>query len=261
MICRKCGAEVKEGLKFCTNCGEPADAPAMGAGSPPPMPPESGRRKRERLYSRLEIERNYLLVYIIGGGFVSVFSLFAPRFLAQFGSAFVSAYAIASSPLSFASLPVFAVTIILMMIGHRVKRTGGSNFVTMIGAIAALGLELLFVFSCFFFGNALMSLYTVSDEVTAIGMGVLRWTGIGALIFTVIAAALGFLFHWKRFWVYMLTHTAVFTIAFLLLLFGAAAIHKPMFVPLTAGMMQAGIVMIPAVGFNVKGGETADGGM
>ena len=42
MFCTKCGAPLKDGLKFCTSCGAKVDNPAVQA--QPPPPPRTGKR-------------------------------------------------------------------------------------------------------------------------------------------------------------------------------------------------------------------------
>ncbi|WP_294550296.1 zinc ribbon domain-containing protein [uncultured Pseudoflavonifractor sp.] len=46
MFCTKCGAPLKDGLKFCTSCGAKVENPAAQAGSPPP--PRTGTRVKGR---------------------------------------------------------------------------------------------------------------------------------------------------------------------------------------------------------------------
>ena len=294
MICKKCGNEFPDGLKFCPNCGEPAEAPdrasdvlddGFGAGLPPvepvmperaempepderPVPPpekpapprEKKARKPERLFSRLAIERNYLLVYILAGIFQSLFSLLATPLVGRLGATAISTYTVIQSPVSVVSLLIFGVTIGMMLISHRVKKASGANIVAMIGAILALVFELGMIFCCFFFGEGLLKIFISSsnEEVVKAGVTMYRWFGVGALVMTIVAAAMGFLFHWKRFWVYMLTHLASLVIAGILLILGAFAFKSPMPVALGYGALQAGLYLLAAVGFNVKGGKTTE---
>ncbi len=261
MICKKCGAEVADGLKFCTNCGEPLGEPEpMGPEGYRPMPGEHTKKRRaERLLSRFEIERNYLLVYIIGGFVLSFYNTVASIVAARLGeTVLIAAHSVLASPVSFINIPIFIITVVFMVIAHQLKGKGGGNFIAMIGAIAALAVELLFVFSCFFFGKQILAMFNTAEAVVEMGISLLRWIGIGMLIFTLIAGALGFLFHWKRFWVYLLTHAGVLVISVGLLLLGGLVFKSQAFLGLTRGMIQAGIVLIPAVGFNVQGGRTLE---
>ena len=134
------------------------------------------------------------------------------------------------------------------------------NHIEMIGAILALVFELGMIFCCFFFGEGLLKIFISSsnEEVVKAGVTMYRWFGVGALVMTIVAAAMGFLFHWKRFWVYMLTHLASLVIAGILLILGAFAFKSPMPVALGYGALQAGLYLLAAVGFNVKGGKTTE---
>ena len=85
-----------------------------------------------------------------------------------------------------------------------------------------------------------------------------EYTLLNILPTLLMIAAMGFLFHWKRFWVYMLTHLASLVIAGILLILGAFAFKSPMPVALGYGALQAGLYLLAAVGFNVKGGKTTE---
>ncbi|MBR6323186.1 MAG: hypothetical protein IKR59_09965 [Lachnospiraceae bacterium] len=272
MICSNCGFDVNEELKFCPNCGNPmGDAaeteengvPESAEKTDHPEAPgadaEPKKKKTERLLSKLEIERNYLLVYILGGFFINVFNMFAAwQAVPRLDITGMAANNCIQNLASFSGLPIFAVTVIFMLLGHWLKGKSGGNFMTMIGVLSAIAVELLMIFVCFFFGGKAMGIYSTDEAVVKAGITMLRWTGVGALIFTLVGGVIGFLFHWKRFWVNFFIMAAVLVLSAGLMLLGSVAMKKPMFLSFTRGMLQAGIILLPAIGFNVQGGKTIE---
>ncbi len=245
-----------------------------------PKPEGSGKKAQDaekksvlrdrKAFPKLIIERNYLLSYVLGGVFFSFFTYFSNVMISRLGATLQSSssiavqvtaiFSVSLSLMNSLNLLIFGVTIGAMLLSHIVKKKTGAHIISMIGVIAAAAIEILWIFLCLALGNKLLGIYLrTSDEALARTAVVLfRRIGIGALIMTLVSAVLGFIFHWKRCWIYLAADLAVVIIAMIVVLFGAFVFRKPGPIAVGLGLVQAGIYLFPAIGFNVLGGKTAE---
>ena len=223
-----------------------------------PKPQKEPKPKKNELFSHLQIERDYLLIYVIGGVFLGLFTYMVVLSAAASGVEYVAAASIISGPVSTVNLIIFGVSLIAMMVSHTITKQTAANIVTMIGVILAILIEIVVIVCCLGFPEAVMTIYTRDTAIVSVGSRLLLAGGIGALIATIAAGVLGFMFHWKHFWIYILCEAGALVIAAGLMFLGVFALKSPVLIGFSIGLLQGCVSLLPAIGFNVLGGRTLE---